>query len=61
MPKLNGKGPEGNGSKSGRGLGKCNKQDNKSLLESLGLGMGLKRKSGGGSGKKRRLKSGNQI
>ena len=61
MPKLNGKGPEGDGQTSGRRLGNCNAHDKKSLLENLGKGMGLKRKSGGGIGRKRRLKSGNQL
>ena len=58
MPQLDGKGPEKKGTRSGRGLGHCNTENDSEALNKLGKGMGLKRKSGGGKGKKRRLKSG---
>ncbi len=60
MPKLDGTGPDGDGSLSGRNLGKCSKFSDKEKLQKLGKGMGKKRKSGGGIGKGKRLKSGNQ-
>lgn len=57
MTKLNGTGPEGKGSSTGRGLGKCKKDKNNDLKKSqLGKGMGLKRKCGGGVGLGKRLK-----
>jgi len=56
MPHLDHKGPEGQGPMTGRGLGKC-KGKKKSEKEELGKGLGLRRQSGGGEGKKRRLKS----
>ena len=55
MPKLDGSGPEGKGSKDGRGLGGCKHPSTK---EQLGKGLGKKRKSGGGTGRGKRLKSG---
>ncbi|HPT14495.1 MAG TPA: DUF5320 domain-containing protein [Bacteroidales bacterium] len=58
MPKLNGTGPEGQGSASGRGLGKCQTVSEEEKLQKLGKGMGQRRKSGGGIGKGKRLKSG---
>jgi len=56
MPQLNGTGPEGKGSKTGRGLGKCKDLPEEELREKLGKGMGKRRKSGGGEGKGKRLK-----
>lgn len=56
MPHLNHTGPEGKGSKTGRKLGNCTKGDNEPISE-LGKGMGKKRKSGGGTGQGKRLKS----
>lgn len=56
MPKLNGTGPDGEGPKSGRGLGKCKKQPYEELLQKLGKGLGKRRKSGGGEGRGKRLK-----
>ncbi|MCX6234106.1 MAG: DUF5320 domain-containing protein [Bacteroidetes bacterium] len=58
MPKLDGTGPEGEGSRSGRKLGKCSNATEKEKLKKLGKGMGKKRLSGGGEGKGKRLKSG---
>jgi len=60
MPKLDGTGPDGDGSRSGRKLGKCSKLSDKEKLQKLGKGMGKKRKSGVGIGKGKRLKSGKQ-
>ena len=60
MPKLNGTGPEGEGSGSGRNLGKCSESTDEEKLTKLGKGMGKKRKSGGGLGKGKRLQSGKQ-
>lgn len=57
MAHLNSTGPEGKGSKTGRALGLCTvKASDK--LDKLGIGMGLRRKSGGGKGNAQRLKSG---
>jgi len=58
MPKLDGTGPEGDGSHSGRKLGKCSESTAEEKLQNLGKGVGKKRKSGGGQGKGKRLKSG---
>jgi len=58
MPKLNGMGPDGVGSKTGRVLGLCQKISNEEALERLGKGMGKRRRSGGGKGSGKRLKSG---
>jgi hypothetical protein len=58
MPQLDGTGPEKKGSKTGRGLGKCKEIPKEEVLEKLGTGMGLRRKSGGGQGQGKRLKSG---
>lgn len=58
MPRMNGTGPEKEGKQTGRGLGKCRKVSDKEALEKLSKGMGLRRKSGGGQGQGKRLKSG---
>ncbi|MDO9255108.1 MAG: DUF5320 domain-containing protein [Bacteroidales bacterium] len=58
MPKLDGTGPAGEGSQSGRKLGKCSTATDEEKLQSLGKGMGKKHNSGGGKGKGNRLKSG---
>ena len=58
MPKLNGKGPEGLGFGTGRKLGRCSNLSSEEKLQQLGKGMGEKRKSGGGTGLGKRLKSG---
>jgi len=57
MPQINGTGPEGKGPKTGRRLGLC-KNGSSSEQNELGRGLGMRRKSGGGTGKGRRLKSG---
>ncbi len=61
MPKLDGTGPDGTGSQKGRKLGKCTSNDMSTLLEKLGEGQGLKRKSGCGKGRGKRLKSNKLI
>lgn len=58
MPHINGTGPEGLGSRTGRGLGKCKTIPSEEELNKLGKGLGKRRKSGGGIGKKKRLQSG---
>ncbi len=58
MPHLNGTGPEKEGAKTGRGLGRCRQVSDNEATEKLGKGMGLRRKSGGGQGQGKRLKSG---
>ena len=58
MPRLDGKGPEGKGSRTGRKLGKCSEATPEEKLEKLGKGMGRKRHAGGGKVKGRRLQSG---
>jgi len=58
MPNLDGTGPEGEGSRSGRKLGRCSNAPSEEKLKTLGKGMGKKRKSGGGEGKGKRLRSG---
>ena len=46
MARLNGKGPENNGSGTGRGLGNCCKTKEQSTVYTLGVGMGKRRKAG---------------
>lgn len=64
MPKLDGTGPEGDGSLSGRKLGKCSNVTDEEKLHKLGKGMGKRRKAekdddeGKEKGKGKRLKSG---
>lgn len=58
MPKLDGTGPAGEGSQTGRKLGKCSEGTAEEKAKTLGKGMGKKRNSGGGQGKGKRLRSG---
>ncbi|HDR89008.1 MAG TPA: hypothetical protein ENN63_05190 [Bacteroidetes bacterium] len=58
MPNLNGTGPEGKGRRTGRGLGNCSETTDEEALKKLGKGMGQRRKSGGGAGRGKRLRSG---
>jgi hypothetical protein len=58
MPQMDGTGPEKKGSQTGRGLGKCRTVTDAEAIEKLGKGMGLRRKSGGGQGDGKRLRSG---
>jgi len=55
---MDGTGPERRGAQTGRGLGKCSNVPKEEAIEKLGKGMGLRRKSGGGQGQGKRLKSG---
>lgn len=60
MPNLNGTGPEKKGSGTGRKLGSCKKEDTINETENdfqLGKGLGKKRKSRGGNGKGKRMKT----
>jgi hypothetical protein len=57
MPHLNHTGPENEGPKTGRKLGKCHKTDDEQILAGeLEKGLGKRRLSGGGKGKGNRLK-----
>jgi len=57
MPKLDHTGPEGKGPKTGTKLGKCHKTDDEqTAVGELGIGLGERRLSGGGTGKGKRLK-----
>ena len=58
MPQLDKTGPEKEGEKTGRGLGLCREMKESEVLEKLGKGLGLRRKTGGGKGLGKRLKSG---
>ena len=58
MPRMDGTGPEGKGSKSGRRLGECGSASDDDKLQKLGKGLGKGRKSGCGEGKGKRLRSG---
>lgn len=57
MAHLNGKGHEEQGEKTGRGLGRC-VSSSFNGDDKLGTGLGLRRNSGGGEGRGKRLKSG---
>jgi hypothetical protein len=54
---MNTTGPEGKGSATGRGMGKCKKNTEEEALKKLGKGLGNRRKTGGGAGKGKRLKN----
>lgn len=58
MPHMDGTGPEGKRDKSGRQLGNCQSTNDTKVIAELGKGMGKRRKSGGGEGQQKRLKSG---
>jgi hypothetical protein len=64
MPKLNGMGPENQGKKTGRGLGRCQVVSENEMLTQLGLGRGKRHQSrdceGNANGRGKRLKSGLQ-
>lgn len=60
MPHLDHKGPEGSGSRTGRGLGRCSKE-NKSDWP-IGKGMAKRRRTeSSGEGMGKRLKSGKEF
>ena len=58
MPRMDGTGPEGQGSGTGRKLGRCSSATDAEKLQGLGKGMGKRRLSGQGDGRGKRLKSG---
>ncbi len=53
---MNGSGPEGQGPRTGRGLGKCKEISKDEVEQKIGKGMGKRRKTGGGKGMGKRLK-----
>jgi hypothetical protein len=55
MPRMDGSGPEKQGSKTGRKLGNCLSDNDKDFAK-IGKGMGKRRNSTGGDGKGKRLK-----
>jgi len=57
MPKMDGTGPEGKGSLSGRKLGECADLAESEKLAKLGKGLGKKRKAGCGEGQGKRLRT----
>lgn len=59
MPKMDGTGPEGKGTKTGRKLGSCEPLPENEKESKLGKGLGKKRHAGGGQGKGKRLKYNN--
>ncbi|HBG70761.1 MAG: hypothetical protein A2W93_04365 [Bacteroidetes bacterium GWF2_43_63] len=61
MPRLDGTGPDGKGSATGRKLGQCGKLSDNEKLEKLGKGLGKRRKADGcGEGKGKRIREGKQ-
>ena len=58
MPKLNGNGPENNGSGTGRKLGNCSMLTDEEKVKKLGVGMGKSCKAGNITGQGKRLQSG---
>jgi hypothetical protein len=58
MPNLNHTGPESEGSKTGRKLGKCKKSKEViAQVGQIGIGLGKRKHSGGGKGKGKSLKT----
>jgi len=58
MPHVDGTVPDKLGKQTGRGIGQCEIISGPETIKKLGTGMGLRRKSGGGQGQGKRLKSG---
>lgn len=58
MPKLDGKGPMGQGSQTGCKSGNCSNASDEEKMLHPGKGMGKKRNSGGGEGNGKRFISG---
>lgn len=54
MPGMDGTGPEGKGSGTGRRLGKCSKASEETESPKLGRGLGRRHLFGGGSGQGKR-------
>jgi hypothetical protein len=57
MPRLDRTGPEGQGPKTGRKLGRCKKTEEEQENAQLGRGQGKQRRGGCGDGRGRRLNS----
>ena len=53
---MNGTGPDGQGPRTGRGLGKCKDVSRNEQEKNIGKGMGKRRKAGGGQGMGKRLR-----
>ena len=60
MPKMDGTGPLGQGSGTGRKLGNCSTSTDKEKAKKLGVGMGKSRKAGNVAVQGKRLQSGKQ-
>jgi len=58
MSRLNRRGTENEGPKTGRGLGRCRIPDDNTSKLTYGMGMGKRRKSTGEQGRGQRLQSG---
>lgn len=58
MSQMNGRGPDGKGPKTGRGLGNCKQNPSEEMLSKLGIGQGKRRRADERSGEANRLKSG---
>jgi len=58
MPGMNGTGPEGKGSKTGRGLGRCARVSDTETIGKPGKGRGKRMKAGRGQGKRNPSQSG---
>jgi len=57
---MDGTGPEKKGKGTGRRLGRCRSASSEEVAEKLGKGQGMRRQAGGGKGKGKRLRSGQQ-
>lgn len=57
MPKMDNTGPEGQGPRTGRNLGRCAQKDSETPSGRIGEGMGKRRKGDCGEGKGKRLRS----
>lgn len=58
MPRMDGTGPEGKGSGTGRGLGRCRRNAGNEDNVRPGKGSAIPRQSGGGRGQGRRQQGG---
>lgn len=61
MPKMDGTGPEGQGSRTGRKLGNCSTSTDVEKQKKLGVGLGKGRKAGKNAGQGKRLRSGDKL
>jgi hypothetical protein len=60
MARMDGTGPESKGKGTGRRLGNCGSNSSEEVTGKPGKGKGLRRQAGGGKGKGKRLRSGQQ-